>query len=271
MSHTLHQSILAGFLITAAIGLRASASLFGDVIVHYNFESIDSPLTDVVGTSGMTATDLTPGAQAAANSERCHYSRPRDGGRASYKVSGDALAPKPGTTLEAFVAAQSAGAFFEFTLEADEGDALDLTSLRFDVAHKTGGAHELRVLVTSDIAGDAYSNRLAMGDGGSIPNVLQGDQGEIGIADASGRVNWGISDNTVVTLGSEFNNIASATFRLYAFSIRGSGGGAANDLLRFDNILVKGALVDIPEPSSAALMGGLLALGHVMVRRRCRG
>ena len=251
-------------LILSVAALPAAA----ETLVHYNFESSGSPLTDVVGRSGMTVTDLTPGAQAATTAVRSTYSRPADGGRASYIVSGDALAQTFGSSSNAFVTAQSAGAYFEFTLETDGLNRLDLTSLSFDVAYKTGGAHSLRVLVTSDMTGDAYGSQLDIGDSNSLANILQSNLGEIGAGDTQGNGSWGVSDNTVATLGAEFMNISSATFRLYAFAINGSHGATANDLLRFDNILVKGALVDIPEPSSAALMGGLLALGHVMVRRR---
>ncbi|CAA6691738.1 MULTISPECIES: hypothetical protein [unclassified Lentimonas] len=40
------------------------------------------------------------------------------------------------------------------------------------------------------------------------------------------------------------------------------------DRLRFDDLTVKGAYVDIPEPSSYTLLAGLMGLSYVMVRRR---
>ena len=239
--------IPAELLIAAAVGLMLATGLSATTIAKYDFESSASPLIDVVGTSGMTVTDLTPGAQAATTAVRSAYSRPVDGGDASYLVSGNALAQTFGSSSKAFVTAQSAGAYFEFTLTADGGNTLDLTSLSFDVAYKTGGAHSLRVLVTSDITGDAYGSQLDIGDSNSLANILQSNLGEIGVADDQGNIDWGISDNTVATLGSQFTNISSVTFRLYAFSLAVSNGSTANDLLRFDNIFVNGAVVAIPD------------------------
>ena len=46
-----------------------------------------------------------------------------------------------------------------------------------------------------------------------------------------------------------------------------TAGGQFFDSIRFDNVSVNGK-VDIPEPEVCALLGGLLALGCVMMRRR---
>jgi hypothetical protein len=67
-----------------------------------------------------------------------------------------------------------------------------------------------------------------------------------------------------VDLSSEATLLASdtATFRLYMYGK--TNANTSNSEAGFDTF----SLATVPEPSSFALLGGLLALGHVMVRRR---
>ena len=269
--NTSNTSTRAKLQVFAVASFALSASLSAVDLAHYNFESSGSPFEDVVALSGLTASSLSLGSQANEDGARSIFAVPDDGGSAAYIFKHRALIQSRSTTSLAFAEAQSAGAFFQFTLTADSGNTLDLQKMSFSVAHKSippeTGSASYRVLVTSDVTGDEYDDRLALSEAttgdNSLPNVLQ-NNGEIGEANGRGSSSWAPSQNTIVDLsGSEFDSIASATFKVYAFTLKNSHSSA---VLRFDNIIVDGVVV--PEVGTFAFLSGIMALGLVVLRRR---
>lgn len=266
--NTSNTSTRAKLQIFAVASFALSASLSAVDLAHYDFESSGSAFEDVVARSGLTASDLSLGAQASRDHARSTFALPSDGGSAAYIFKGNALSQTNHSTEPAFETAKSNGAFFEFTLTADSGNTLDLEEMSFSVAHKSTASASYRVLVTSDVTGDSFDDRLALSETtngtNSLPDVLQNNRGEIGEANDGGSYSWAPSQNTIVDLsGSEFNSIASATFKVYAFTL---GGGNSSAVLRFDNIIVDGVVV--PEVGTFAFLSGIMALGLVVLRRR---
>lgn len=145
--------------------------------------------------------------------------------------------------------------YYEFTVTASAGNALDLTNLTF------------------------YYN-LSSGTAGATANSryqLRYDN----LADGAGFVTVGTTDYTTNTTGllanfdlsgASFDNLTQGiTFRL---DVADSGSAATNSSVRLDQLSVDGAVVAaVPEPSAmATLLGGLgIMIGFQRSRRRIEG
>lgn len=223
--------------------LFAASSAPAATLVTYDFEDAGSPFADVANFSGVSVTDLTPGAKIATDDGRSTFTTPTDGGVGSYFARGASLNQPDSGTSDAFVDAQSEGGYIEFTVTADPGQALNLTALNFDAARNSGNTSDMRILVTSDVTGFTFADRLDITEittgTNTLVDVLQSNLDEIGISPAGAGSAWGNADNTVATLGSEFSAVDSATFRIYAFTRLDASPDNAN-VMRFDNISVEG-------------------------------
>lgn len=140
--------------------------------------------------------------------------------------------------------------YFTFTVSANTGFELDLTSLTFKGARNNADAAESWAL-TSSI------------DGHTVGNII--DSGAI-----TGSNNQaGTYDSFVVDLSdTQFQNIAAETdveFRIYFY---GYDTTVSSRSTYVDNVVLNGAVTAIPEPGSFALIAGCLALTSVMIRRR---
>lgn len=241
MNHltTLRRCIVPAIVAALGIGSTASAA----TLATYDFESAASPFVDVTNFAGVSVTDLSPGAKLATDDGRSTFTTPVDGGVGSYFARGASLNQPDSGTSDAFVDAQSQGGYLEFTITADPGQALNLTALNFDAARNSGNTSDMRILVTSNVTGDTFADRLDINEtttgANSLVDVLQSNLGEIGVSPSGAGSNWGVADNTFATLGSEFTGITSATFRIYAFTRLNASPDNAN-VMRFDNIFVEG-------------------------------
>lgn len=156
----------------------------------------------------------------------------------NYTTSPPVLKLGPQTAGASINDALTNGTFVSFTLTADAGQVLNLTSLTFDVA-KGGDSGTRGYVVTSSALG--HDQVLSGGDPGSTQPTL--------------------SARNVDLTGSAYQNLSSITFRLYAYS---PGSGQTID---FDNITVNGSVV--PEPSTTVL-AALGAAAMVLRRKRAR-
>lgn len=76
------------------------------------------------------------------------------------------------------------------------------------------------------------------------------------------------SENLTATISSTAWNTTGTGELRFLFFDANNGADALNDNFQVDAIRVIGTATAVPEPSSYALLGGLLALSWVMVRRR---
>lgn len=127
--------------------------------------------------------------------------------------------------------------YFEFTVAADAGFEMDLTSLTFDAAR--GGASTPRGWVLRSSV-DGYATDIATEVvATSLPNL---------------------SSFNVDLLSASYQDLTAVTFRLYGY---GPSTGIGQF---FDNIVVNGSVQPIPEPTTLAALGvGALTLA---LRRR---
>ena len=133
---------------------------------------------------------------------------------------------------------------FTVTITANSGFVFNLTSLTFDY----GGSSDVANLTT---------NAVIHSGGSTVFN----EAFNVGIATVGAGGNFD-TGNSADLSGAAFQGISSATFTFAMFDNTNSGSSTN----RWDNIVINGAVVAVPEPSSAALLGlGGLAL---ILRRR---
>lgn len=219
---------LAGLLLTAG---SASAA----VIAEYTFLNSNVTSSD---------TELNSTAQnfAKTSSDDLGYSNSGDNAFARSQ----ALA---GTDEAAAIANAE---YFSFTVSANTGYELDLTSLTYTSLHNTtydqsatpDGSATMNFFVRSSV--DGYAT--------NVGSVFSQD--------------WNTNDSRTITLSgnSAFQDLTGdITFRLYAYE---SVELNTNQGARWDNVVLNGAVVAVPEPGAYALLAGCLGLTWVMLRRR---
>ena len=251
-------------LIAFAISLPLAG--FADIISHYAFNG--STYADSAGFAGVAAGDLVRGAGTTSDSNFSTFSTPVDGGSHSFFIRGSGLNVADNATAAATVTATSQGNYVEFTLNSS--GLMNLTSLTLDAAKNAGNNHSMRLLVTSDITGHLFDNRLdiispAAADT-SLANVIQSNLAD-NLSDSPNGIgiDWGVADNTTINLSvPAFQNISDATFRIYAFTIANGSPSNAN-VMRLDNIIVNGTVVPEPASLSLLLIGALI--GRTLRRR----
>ena len=129
---------------------------------------------------------------------------------------------------------------FSFTVEAGQTVDMGILSWQEYSRHTARGASAWSIFVSYD----DFANSSLMGTGAAINGAVYTAQ----TVDLSGEATLIAGD--------------TATIRLYMYGK--TNGNWSNSETGFDSF----SLTSVPEPSSFALLGGLLALGHVMVRRR---
>ena len=134
---------------------------------------------------------------------------------------------------------------FSFTVEAGQTVDMGILSWQEFSRNPDRGASDWSIFVSYD----DFANSSLMGTGATIGWTLNTTQYYEQSVDLSGEATL-IAGET-------------ATIRLYMYGK--TNGNNSNSEVGFDSFSFATA---VPEPSSFALLGGLLALGHVMVRRR---
>ena len=240
----INQSILTGFSITVAVGLMTSASLSAATIAEYTFATGSDAATSVDANLSASVFGLGTGlTNSGISSNGNAFSRASDTTTTSISVA-TAIANND---------------YFSFTVDADDGFEANLSSLTlrygYSQSNESFGAKDFKAYVFSSVDGFV--------DAGDILGHL-----ELTTSDFSNTTTYpGANPNLTVALsGAQFQSIATVTeFRIYLADT--TNGGAY--IHRIDNVTLNGEVVAVvPEPGTYALMGGLLALGYVMVRRR---
>lgn len=235
----LNKPILAGLSI-AAVGLMASANLSAQTIVQYDF---NTNLSATTADANLTVGDITVGSGLDT------------AGRSGSSNSLFARASETDAANQISLAnAITSNDYFSFTVDVDSGFEMDLTSLAFDLGYTRNGGFEgkqFRTYVLTDIDGFTAANNLGF------------DTVDVDIN--GGSLQYPNGTATISLAGAQFQGITSSTeFRLYI----SDNTGSADYIHRIDNVTLNGAVSAIPEPGTFALLGGLFALGSVMLRRR---
>lgn len=210
------------------------------VLANYDFSSGADPSFEAVNTTAtaFSAGAFTGGTGSAAPTYSGFISL------ASQRVVGASLVD-PGTEALAV----SNNNYFTFTLAADSGFHLDLTSLTFDVDYTgTGGnvSNSTTFFVRSSI--DGFATTL----GTPVEEVYL-------------LTSLGFTPVAIDLSDASFQNLTDAvTFRIYMFDEANS----SNRFARIDNVVLNGMVVEsIPEPS-AILLTGFAGAFLLAVRKR---
>lgn len=160
-------------------------------------------------------------------------------------IPGGTAASFPLLGASGYTTSFSSSHYFEFTLTPDSNFQFDLTSIDFDVASAGGGTREYRV----EYSFDGFASSTVAGSG-VAPNPGGG-------LHAFSNISYALND--------ESGEVTTSTI---TFRFLGATPSAAGQI-RFDNISVQGTISAIPEPSTYALIGGVIALGlSVLIRKR---
>ena len=242
----MNKSIFTGLSIAAA-GLMASANLSAQTIAEYTFGGASGVATNV--DANLTAGNFTAGAGVGTSGGLSTSA----GGNAFFRSNGTAGAST------SFTSAQTAKDYFTVTITPDAGFEMNLTSFEFDYGYSSNGSFgtgTMRAYITTSEDNHANFFNNPSPDGyTTITNPVD-----------NGVTYPFLPDSKLLDLsGAAFQNISTAfEFRIYL----SDSYNVADLIHRIDNVTLNGAVVAVPEPSSFALMGGLLALGSVMLRRR---
>jgi hypothetical protein len=199
----------------------------------YNPTTVDSNVT-VTGISAGSGLLVSGGIIEVSNPTTSYSTQP------VLRVSAAGGVTALGTSV-------SSNSYFQFTVTPDPGASLNLTSLTFN-SGRGGGTTPRGFAVFSSELGMAVGDQILLEP--TVPTI---------------RPNF-TSYNIDLT-GPEFQGInGPTTFRFNIFM------PAAGNSLEFDDILLSGSAVFLPEPSSIALWGtiGAAACALVVVGRRRR-
>ncbi len=230
-----------GVFATAAVGLMTSASLSAATIAQYTF-ALDLSATTV--DANITANAFTVGAGIAG------------AGRSGTSASLFARASvTDASNVISSTTAIGANDYFSFSVGANSGFEMDLTSITFDLGYTRNGNH----------TGKQFTTYVLSSIDGFTSSALLGFD-TVDVTVDGGSLQYPNSTATISLAGAQFQDLTSSTeFRLYI----ADNTGGSDYIHRIDNVTLNGEVVTVvPEPGNFALIGGLLALGWVMIRRR---
>lgn len=235
------------------------------ILLRYDFETPGSEFNNKTSGTGASGSVLARGAALDTDDGISTTISPTGGGLQSYFARGASLKNAAGTsTANSFPTSQTQGNYLTFTVTADPGKLLNLTSITFDTGKLAGNVKDFRIIVTSTAA-DTYADRLPLSNSStSLANVLESNQNEIKEIGTGLDTSWGTNSNVTVSLAAAaFQGVSTATFRIYAFTYDDSAGAASN-IIHFDNFILNGTV--IPEASSALF--GILGFASLVAKRR---
>ncbi len=143
------------------------------------------------------------------------------------------------------------GHYIELTLNAANGTLLNLSSLEFNGQSGPTGADNVALL--SSIGG--FTETAAIVTRNPVAGVTGGLD-----TDNSGF------GGPIDLSSTEFQNIASITFRLYGWNSSGSTGATYFRNLSGNDLVIQGQAI-VPEPATAAVLSGSLSLLAVLAVR----
>jgi hypothetical protein len=181
--------------------------------------------------SGYTASTFTPGPGIGTFRLDTHVDSP------SKNFISEVAGTNPASTMAEAVTAE---AYFQFTITAPA--AIDFTELKFGM-RGIGSTNTGYVTVRSNV--DNYTADLGTASG-PMSSAASSVIATVDLSSISG-----------------FTDLTTVTFRFFVYD---EYSGQNNRRIGVDDIQVS----VIPEPAAFALIGGLLALGIVIIRRRIR-
>ena len=235
-------------VVALVITLFATANLSAETIVQYSFSSNLNATTE---DANLTASAVTLGSGLSAN--------PSGDGNAGRSGSSNSLFARASVTNPTnqitSATAITANDYFSFTVDVGSGFEMDLTSLTFDLGYTRNGSFEgkqFRTYLLTDIDGFSSSNLVGYD---TVDATVNG-----------GSLQYPNGTTTITLSGAQYQNLTGSTeFRLFI----ADNTGSSDYIHRIDNVTLNGEVAAIvPEPGSLAMLGGLMALGYVMVRRR---
>ena len=236
-------------LITISLAVITASSSQADILSAWDISGIELDAAPF-GSSPYTfsATTLDSNVNSSALSLSSTVNPSTSASQYGFKVSG-------GSETASLASAITAGHFLEFSITAASGFVLNLTSIEILGASSGTGADDVAIL--SSVAGYSSGNELASLTG--IAGVTGGFD-----TDTSG---FGSAINIS---SSAYQEITSATFRIYGWNTSAGAGVTNIRNLSGNDLVINGttAAAPVPEPSSYALLVGMLTLGFVASRRR---
>jgi hypothetical protein len=226
MTTTPHKLLpLALLALPLLIGMAPSAQ--ADVIALYTFTSDSLDSTD--SESNSTANAFVAGSGVTAQFYSGHDTTNTTSGADAYQGVGN---------LSSWTASLDPTKYFSFTVEADAGYNLNLTSLSFFTSKNNNGVDTWEVRSSQD-----FNSTIDSGTG-----VYQGSPGT------------GTWTNPSVSLS--LNNVTGPLeFRIYGYN-----GNTGN--FRLDDVTLNGSVSAIPEPSTWLLITSGLGALYMLRRRR---
>ncbi len=244
---TRHRIIGTGFAISIAMGLAGAASASAAPIARYDFSS------------GSSVTSSPPNLTVSGFSLGAGIVERKEGGVSQKSVN---MYVRTTATMNTLAAAIVENDYLSFVLDIDSATEVSLASLVLKAGYSNNLSYVDKVLTAS---------LLTSIDGFSSSDLVSSiTTKDTAIKNATPHYqSWRIDLSA-----PKFQNLSGRVeFRIYVYD----DADSKNIIHRFDDVVLEGvvtgasktgATVDIPEPDTYALLCGLLAMGHVLVRRR---
>jgi|GEM_PF-1654733 len=218
-------------------------------------------LLGVTTASGAVLTEYTFATNGASTNPTSNVS----GSTAAYTGLSGSTVGLGGSLQSAFVRFDTAGTSFdsgkylEFTLTADPGYVINLTSLTVDLGGSNVAGQPTRIASTqirSNAEVSDYSTSLTLTPG---PTTVA----QVSLAGGT-TVPASYVLYTADLTGAEFQNQTSVTFRIYGYG----SASTTQAFWRADNVQLNGTVVAVPEPSTSAIVVVSGLVWMTLIRRR---
>jgi hypothetical protein len=240
------------FPLTLTLGMAASTVSAQSFTATYDFGLVTSSSGLIDPTTPPTAAGVTFGSFSAVG----YVGNPNASGRFSFTTN--ALGGvNASDNFATFSGALDPARYYEVTITPQVGSILDIDTLAFTIQRSGTGIRSYAVRSSLD----GFAANLSASISPATTNLLVGPGDEFRWAfDA----NSSALNGSLVTLGPSFDVLTSpVTFRFYGWNAE-----ALTGTFSVDNVALSGAITSVPEPSVAALFGGLGLLALVFKRRR---